>query len=67
MLSADRLILEALDSLLIIGFLARHDHGIELGYHDGTLRDGTELSPGQLIDKVTKGEVALLLSFGLLG
>ena len=56
-----------LESLLIVGLLACNYHGIQLGYHDGTLRNGAKLASGQLVNKVTESEVALLLSPRLLG
>jgi hypothetical protein len=52
--------------LLIAGVFASSDHGVQLRQHDGALSNRPELTPDQLVDKVTHGVVMLLLSLGLL-
>ena len=51
---------------LVIVFFAGFDHRVELRYHDGTLGNGPEHPPGQLIYKVAECVVALLLSLWIL-
>ena len=52
--------------LLIVSTFACIDHGIQLGYHDGTFRNSPKFPSSKLINKMTESIIIFLLALCLL-
>ena len=52
--------------LFIVSTFAYVDHGVKLGYHDGTFSYCTKFASCQLVNKMTKGVIIFLFPFDLL-